>query len=96
MAAKHATVNTFEAVVREWLVKCEWVGLTPVTIEKISWQLDKAYRMIGSIPIAQVTPHKVLAALRKIEATGACKSARRMRSVLGRVFRYGVATVRCD
>lgn len=95
IAAKHAAANTFEAVAREWLVKCERDGLAPVTIEKISWLLDKAYPMIGNIPIAQITPHEALAVLRKIEATGAYESARRMRSVLSRVFRYGVATVRC-
>src|SRR3546814_8040179 len=71
-------------------------GLAPVTIEKISWLLAKAYPVIGNIPIAQITPHEALAVLRKVEATGAYESARRMRSVLSRVFRYGVATVRCD
>jgi integrase len=96
IAAKHAAANTFEAVAQDWLVKCERDGLAPVTIEKISWLLDKAYPMIGNVPIAQITPHEALAVLRKIEATGAYESARRMRSVLSRVFRYGVATVRCD
>jgi len=52
--------------------------------------------VIGTIPIGQITPHEALAVLRKIEATGAYESARRMRSVLSRVFRYGVATVRCN
>lgn len=67
-----------------------------MTVDKIRWLLDKAYPVIGSIPIAQITPHEALAVLRKVEATGAYESARRMRSVLSRVFRYGVATVRCD
>ena len=71
-------------------------GLAPVTIDKIRWLLDKAYPVIGDLPIAQITPHEALTVLRKIEATGAYESARRMRSVLSRVFRYGVATVRCE
>lgn len=96
IAVKYAAANTFEAVAKEWLVKCERDGLAQVTIEKISWLLAKAYPVIGSIPIAQITPHEALAVLRKVEATGAYESARRMRSVLSRVFRYGVATVRCD
>lgn len=96
IAAKYAAANTFEAVAKEWLVKCERDGLAPVTVDKIRWLLAKAYPLIGIIPIAQITPHEVLAVLRKIEATGAYESARRMRSVLSRVFRYGVATVRCD
>lgn len=96
IAAKYAAANTFHAVAEEWLVKCERDGLAPVTVDKIRWLLAKAYPLIGTIPIAQITPHEALAVLRKVEATGAYESARRMRSVLSRVFRYGVATVRCD
>lgn len=96
IAAKYAAANTFEAVAKEWLVKCERDGLAPVTVDKIRWLLAKAYPLIGNIPIAQITPHEALAVLRKVEATGAYETARRMRSVLSRVFRYGVATVRCE
>jgi integrase len=96
ITAKYAAANTFQAVAEEWLVKCERDGLAPVTVDKIRWLLAKAYPLIGTIPIAQITPHEALAVLRKVEATGAYESARRMRSVLSRVFRYGVATVRCD
>lgn len=96
IAAKYAAANTFQAVAEEWFVKCERDGLAPVTVDKIRWLLAKAYPLISTIPIAQITPHEALAVLRKVEATGAYESARRMRSVLSRVFRYGVATVRCD
>ena len=96
IAAKYAAANTFEAVAEEWLVKCERDGLAPVTVDKIRWLLAKAYPWNGTIPIAQITPHEALAVVRKVEATGAYESARRMRSVLSRVFRYGVAIVRCD
>jgi integrase len=96
IAAKYAAANTFQAVAEEWLVKCERDGLAPVTVDKIRWLLAKAYPLLGTIPIAQITPHEALAVLRKVEATGAYESARRMRSVLSRVFRYGVATVRCE
>lgn len=66
IAAKYAAANTFEAVAKEWLQKCERDGLAPVTIEKINWLLAKAYPVIGSIPIAQITPHEALAVLRKV------------------------------
>lgn len=81
IAAQYAAANTFEAVAKEWLVKCERDGLAPVTVDKIRWLLAKAYPLIGTIPIAQITPHEALAVLRKVEATGAYDSARRMRSV---------------
>lgn len=81
---------------KEWLDKCERDGFAPVTIEKTAWLLARAYPLIASLPIRQITPHEALALLRKIEATGARESAQPMRSVLSRVFRYGVATVRCE
>lgn len=96
VAAKVAAANTFKEVAEEWVRKCEREGRAEITLSKIRWLLGIAYPMIGSLPIADVTPHEALAVLRKIEATGAYESARRMRSVLSRVFRYGVATVRCD
>jgi hypothetical protein len=67
-----ATAIAFEAVAQQRLVKCERDGLAPVTIQRISWLLAKPYPMIGSIPLAQITPHEALAVLREIEATGAC------------------------
>ncbi|MBO9576583.1 MAG: tyrosine-type recombinase/integrase [Sphingobium sp.] len=96
IAAKFAAANTFKEVAEEWLLKCEREGLASVTLDKIRWLLAKAYPVIGSLPISQITPHEALAVLRKVEATGRYESARRMRSVLSRVFRYGVATIRCD
>lgn len=71
IAAKYAAANTFEAVAEEWLIKCERDGLAPVTVDKIRWLLAKAYPLIGTTPIAQITPHEALAVLRKVEATGA-------------------------
>ncbi len=70
--------------------------MAEVTLSKVRWLLDKAYPKIGTRPIAQITAHEVLVVLRAVEATGRYESARRMRSVLGRVFRYAVATTRAE
>jgi len=96
IAAKIAAKNTFKDVALEWLAKCEREGRASVTIEKIRWLLDMAYPLIGSQPIKEITPHEALSVMRKVEANGRYESARRMRSVLSRVFRYGIATARCD
>lgn len=96
VTAKIAAANTFKGVAEEWVTKCEREGRASVTLDKIRWLLGIAYPMIGSLPISEISPHEALAVLRKVEATGRYESARRMRSVLSRVFRYGVATVRCD
>lgn len=96
IAAKVAAANTFKDVAEEWVQKCEREGRAEITLSKIRWLLGMAYPIIGNLPIADVTPQEVLSVLRKVESDGRYESARRMRSVLSRVFRYGVATVRCQ
>lgn len=95
-ADKTAAANSIKAVAEEWIAKCEREGRATVTMEKIRWLLGMAYPMIGNLPISKITPQEVLSVLRKIEATGRYESARRMRSVLSRVFRYSIATARTD
>ncbi|TWC99867.1 integrase [Sphingobium sp. AEW010] len=88
--------NSFKLVAEEWVAKQEREGMSEVTLSKIRWLLAKAYPRIGSRPVAKITPQEALTVLRSIEATGRYESARRMRSVLGRVFRYAIATTRAE
>lgn len=88
--------NTFKAVAEEWFAKNEKEGKAPVTLRKIRWLLGKAYPTLGHRPIAKIGAQEVLLVLRKVEAKGHYESARRMRSVLSRVFRYGIATARAE
>ena len=94
--SQFAVATSFKEVAIEWVAKCEREGLAEITLGKIRWLLGMAYPMIGSHPINGITPIEALSVLRKIEAKGNYESARRMRSVLSRVFRYGIATARCD
>ena len=87
---------TFKAVAEEWLVKIEREGRAPVTLDKVRWLLDMAYPLIGERPLNKIEVQEVLAVLRVLEATGRYESARRMRSVISRIFRYGVATGRAQ
>ncbi|GAO40686.1 putative integrase [Sphingomonas changbaiensis NBRC 104936] len=88
--------DTFKSIAKEWVAKNEREGMAEITLAKIRWLLDKAYPKIGTRPIAKITAQEVLAVLRSVEATGRYESARRMRSVLGRVFRYAIATARAE
>jgi integrase len=51
---------------------------------------------IGDRPIAEITAPLLLAAVRKIEHRGAHDLAHRVLQVASQVFRYGVATGRCE
>src|SRR3546814_20568068 len=94
--AKVEENDTFKTVAKEWIAKNEREDMAEITLSKIRWLLDKAYPKIGNRPIAKITTQEVLVVLRSVEATGRYESARRMRSVLGRVFRYAVATTRAE
>jgi hypothetical protein len=96
VAARFAVATTFKDVALEWIAKCEREGRAEITLDKIRWLLGMAYPLIGSHPINGITPTEALSVLRKVEARGRYESARRMRSILSRVFRYGIATARCD
>jgi integrase len=95
-AACTAASNTFKSVAEEWFAKQQREGLAEITLEKMRWLLGKAYPTIGSLPIDRITAQEVLKALRGVEAGGRYESARRMRSVLSRVFRYAIATARAN
>jgi integrase len=88
--------DTFKTVAKEWIAKNEREDMAEITLSKIRWLLDMVYPKIGNRPIAKITTQEVLAVLRSVEATGRYESARRMRSVIGRVFRYAVATTRAE
>ncbi|HYC95622.1 MAG TPA: integrase arm-type DNA-binding domain-containing protein, partial [Sphingomicrobium sp.] len=94
-AALEAT-STFRFVAKEWLEKREREGLSEVTLAKAKWLLDFAYPTLGDRKISTIKTLELLAVLRSVEGRGRHESARRLRSVCGRVFRYAIATGRAE
>jgi integrase len=87
---------TFRAIAEEWMLKITREERAKRTLEKVRWLLDMTHPTIGDRPLNQIDVQEVLLVLKKIEATGRYESARRMRSVISRVFRYGIATARAQ
>lgn len=95
-AAEAATVsaaNTFKAVADELIAKSEAEGQAVRTTAKARWLLTLLDSIAGR-PIAEIEPYELLAALKRVEATGRHESAVRALSFASRVFRYGIATQR--
>lgn len=86
------TVDTFEAVAREWLKKREASGDTAATtIAKDRWRLETyLFPTIGSRPVAEVTPRELRDVLRPIEDSGKAETASRTKITAGQVFRWAV------
>lgn len=94
--AEMKSANTFKAVADEYILKCEREGLAAVTIVKSRWLLSLFDAAMAERAIEDIRPGDLLSALKKVEARGHLETARRMRSLSSRVFRYAVATDRAS
>ncbi len=94
LAKASANATTFKLVAEELLAKKAREGRAAATLAKTAWLLEFAYPLLGDRPIGEVSSLEVLEALRKVEARGRHESARRMRSLIGEVFRFAIATAR--
>ena len=96
LAATTSSVTTFEAVAREF-----HAGKLDGWSENHAAQwlrcLDKdVFPWVGSLPLAGVSAPMLLDTLRKVEKRGAVRMAHDLREYAGQVFRYGIATGRCE
>ena len=96
MARADRTANSFEAVAREWFAKHS-PNLATKHADRLMRRLERdIFPWIGEKPIAEVTPPKLLAVVRRIEERGALETAHRTLSTCGQIIRYGVATGRAE
>jgi integrase len=83
--------ETFEAVARVWMGKT-FSALAASTREKQTVFLERdVFPWLGARPIAEIAAPDLLAILRRVESRGARDVARRIHSMVGRIFRHGVA-----
>ena len=96
-AAQAASLaNTFGTLADELLARKKREGVAPVTASKVEWLLGMAKASLGPLPISSITAAEVLRLLQPLEAEGKLETARRLRSVIGAVFRHAVVTARAN
>ncbi|AZO22326.1 MAG: DUF4102 domain-containing protein [Mesorhizobium sp.] len=88
--------DSFRSIAEEYVDKLKKEGRADRTITKVKWLLDFAYLTCGHKCIRDIDAATILAALRSVEVRGRYESARRLRSTIGSVFRYAIATARAD
>jgi integrase len=93
---KALTEDTFSALAAELLDKNRREGLAEATLSKKAWLIGIANADLADLPVTQIKPTHVLVPLRRVEAAGNYETARRLRAVISQVFRYAVATARCE
>jgi integrase len=96
LSAASEQAATFEAVAAELLEKKRREAKAPQTLAKIEWLFGLATPSIGQRPIAGITAPEILQVLRAVESRGRLETAKRLRAVVGEVFRYAVATGRAE
>ncbi|HEV7339956.1 MAG TPA: integrase arm-type DNA-binding domain-containing protein [Bosea sp. (in: a-proteobacteria)] len=94
LSSKANRENTFEAIASEVATRKRLSGKAQATLDKFDWFLDLAKPALGKRPIVEISAAEVLAVLRKVEARGHLETAKRLRSVIGQVFRFAIATQR--
>lgn len=92
--AAERSANTFGAIAREYLDKRDReTASDPFKRERSRFERHLA-PLLNDVPITDVTAPMLLAVLRKPEAAGLLETARRLRAMSGRIFRYAMATDR--
>lgn len=88
--------DAFEAVAREWYQKQVNVWVPRHAADVLRRLNSNLFPDLGDKPIGEITAPQLLAAVRKIEFRGAHDLAHRVLQVASQIFRYGVATGRCE
>lgn len=89
--------HTFQALATDYLAKMAAEGRATATLNKAHWLLeDFAFPAIGHRPVALIKPAEVLDLLKKVEGRGTFETARRLRGICSRVFRYAVSTQKAE
>lgn len=86
--------TTFGGIAKEYLANKEAEGAAGSTMEKNRWLLEDLAAPLGPRPISEITAAEILVLLKKIETSGRRETARRLRGVMGSVFRYAIVTLR--
>ncbi len=94
IAAATAAQNTFGAVAAEYIENLKANGAAETTISKNRWLLEDLAAPLAKRPIADIAPAEILHILKRIEKTGRRETARRLRGIMGSVFRHAILTLR--
>lgn len=96
-AAECAKVqNTFEMVAREWFTRNSQNWTEAYSRRLLFGIENNLFPFIGNRDISTIKAPELLEVLRFIEDRGALDTAHRILQTSGRIFRYGIATGRCE
>lgn len=90
LAAKAASEHSFASLAKKLVEKKRKEQRAQVTLDKMEWIFNKIEEDLGSRDIKDIRTPDIVAALKQEEEAGNLETARRMRTVIGEVFRYAM------
>ena len=88
--------NTFEKLARLWLVTKQ-KGLNEKYSRQCLARMEQhVFPMIGALPITEITIPDVVAVVEKMGNRGTIETAKRMKQIIGQVFRYAAQRGLCQ
>jgi len=87
--------TTFGLIAEEYIGRME-ERKAAATVTKIKWLLQDLASPLAKRPIKEITAAEILQLLQKIEKSGRRETARRLRGVIGSVFRLAIVTLRAE
>ena len=88
--------STFALIAEEYVTRMEERDAAAATITKTKWLLEDLAGPLAKRPINEITPAEIFLLLQKIEKSGRRETARRLRGVIGSVFRLAIVTLRAE
>ncbi len=92
--ARKVAETTFGLIAAEFIARMKANRAAETTIAKTTWLLENLAEPLATRPISEITPSEVLEVLQTVEISGRRESARRLRGVIGSVFRFAIVTQR--
>lgn len=88
--------NTFSAVAADLRTKLVAEGKADRTVQRYDYLIGRANADIGNLPVASISAAEILAVVRKQEKRGKLASAAKLRTTVGQVIRYAIATGKAE
>lgn len=85
---------SFSDLAAEYLDKLRREGRAAQTLKKLGWIISLTEARLGDMEVKDIETQDILACLRVIEAEGKFETAGRLRSTIGAILRYAIATGR--
>jgi len=96
VAALAEARTTFGLIAEEYVTRMEDRVAAASTVTKTKWLLEDLASPLAKRPIKEITSAEILQLLQKIEKSGRRETARRLRGVIGSVFRMAIVTLRVE